>query len=67
MKNLEYQSNGLKFDRVTELNGHELEMMLIPQQLETTASDYVLTIGISDEYTINFLAEDRCGNRKLIG
>lgn len=46
MKNLEYQSNGLKLDRVTELNGHELEMMLIPQQLETTASDYVLTIGI---------------------
>ena len=37
-----------------------MEMMLIPQQLETTASDYVLTIGISDEYTINFLAEDRC-------
>lgn len=67
MKDLECQSNGLKLERVTKLNGHELEMMLIPQPLESTDSNYVLTIDFSDEYTINFLAEDLSGNRMQIG
>lgn len=67
MKDLECQSNGLKVERVTKLNGHELEIMLIPQPLESAASDYVLTIDFSDEYTIKFLAEDLSGNRMQIG
>ena len=66
-KHLEFQSNGLKQERVTELSEHELEIMLTPQPLASPDGDYVLTLDFPGEYTANFLAEDPRGNRSQIG
>lgn len=65
-KNLASLSTGLKLERVTKVNDHELEIIFDSQPLADTSCDYVLATDFSGEYIINFLAEDPSGNRRQI-
>ncbi len=66
-KILDFLSSGLKLEHVRKVNDHEQEIILNPQSMMDPSSDYILATDFSGEYRINFLSEDRCGNRMQIG